>query len=68
MGNLDIITTSFGSRDTGEIEVRGYTFAVSTKGNKDYSISPAITYSVEIMSFKCCCINTKPVVIKLTLF
>ena len=43
-------------------------FAVSTKGNKVYSISPAITNSVEITSFQCCCINTKPVVVKLTLF
>ena len=35
---------------------------------KDYSISPVITYNVEISSFSCCCINTKPVDIELTLF
>ena len=35
---------------------------------KDYSISPMITYNVEITSFRCCCINTKPVDVKLTLF
>ena len=33
---------------------------------KDYSISPVITYNVEITSFRCCCINTKPVDVELT--
>ena len=32
-------------------------FAVSTKGNKDYTIGPVITYNVEITSFRCYCIN-----------
>ena len=35
---------------------------------KDYSIGPVITYNVEITSFRCCCINTKPVYVELTLF
>ena len=46
----------------------GVLFAVSTKGNKDYSVSPVITYNVEIASFRCCCISTKPVDGELTLF
>ena len=35
---------------------------------KDYSISPVITYNVEITAFRCCCINTKPIDVELTLF
>ena len=35
---------------------------------KDYSISPVITYNVEITSFRRCRINTKPVDVVLTLF
>ena len=35
---------------------------------KDYSISPVITYIVEITSFRCCCINKKPTDVELTSF
>ena len=35
---------------------------------KDYSICPMLTYNVEITSFRCCCINTKPVDVEMTLF
>ena len=35
---------------------------------KDYSLSPVITYNVEITSFRCCCINTKPAGVALILF
>ena len=42
-------------------------FSVSTKGNTDFCISPVITYNVEISSFRCCCIKTKPVDVELTL-
>ena len=34
----------------------------------DCSISPVITDNVEITSFRCCCINMKPVDVELTLF
>ena len=51
-----------------EYEVRAKRDSSSQVQIKDYSISPVITYNVEITSFRCCCINTKPTDVELTLF
>ena len=69
--NLEIIMMPFDIVMLVELRYVGThacSFVVSTKGNKDYSISPVITYSVKITSFRCCCINTRPVDVELTLF